>query len=178
MKAISKISWWCQKLLMWQFSCLFKCWNFMKICFYNLKPCSVEFEISREPCEILNFLITNCRLKLSDMIIWLISLYEVVGGGILVSLRPSVRLSICPSVSTSHIQYSSGWIHFIFIILSSNFKRCVACKVSCKISNFWQSFKTCNFVYFWLGIWCESLVWVIMGWQGVSQNAGVLVVLV
>ena len=31
---------------------------------------------------------------------------------------------------------------------------------------------------FWLGIWCESLVWVIMGRRGVSQNAGVLVVLV
>ena len=32
--------------------------------------------------------------------------------------------------------------------------------------NFWQFFKICNFVLFWLGIWCESLVWVIMGWQG------------
>ena len=31
---------------------------------------------------------------------------------------------------------------------------------------------------FWLGIWCESLVCVIMGRRGVSQNAGVLVVLV
>ena len=38
----------------------------------------------------------------------------------------------------------------------------------------------CNFdfVLFWFGIWCESPVWVIMGWRGVSQNAGVLVVLV
>ena len=48
---------------------------------------------------------------------------------------------------------------------------------------FWQFFKICNFVLFWLGIWCEPLVWVIMGWQGRgwgSQvgNAGVLVVLV
>ena len=45
---------------------------------------------------------------------------------------------------------------------------------------FWQFFKICNFdfVLFWLGIWCESLVWVIMGRRGVSQNAGVLVVLV
>ena len=31
---------------------------------------------------------------------------------------------------------------------------------------------------FWLGIWCESLVWVIMGRRGVSQNVGILVVLV
>ena len=38
----------------------------------------------------------------------------------------------------------------------------------------------CNFdfVSFWLRIWCESLVWVIMGRRGVSQNAGVLVVLI
>ena len=45
---------------------------------------------------------------------------------------------------------------------------------------FWQFYKICNFdfVLFWLGIWCESLVWVIMGRRGVSQNAGVLVVLV
>ena len=28
---------------------------------------------------------------------------------------------------------------------------------------------------FWLGIWCESLVWVIIGRRGVSQNAGILV---
>ena len=31
---------------------------------------------------------------------------------------------------------------------------------------------------FWLGIWCEWLVWVIMWRQEVSQNAGILVVLV
>ena len=44
--------------------------------------------------------------------------------------------------------------------------------------NFWQFFKICDFVLFWLGIWCESLVWVIMGRRGLSQNAGILVVLV
>ena len=34
--------------------------------------------------------------------------------------------------------------------------------------NFWQFFKTCNFdfVLFWLGIWCESWVRVIMGRRG------------
>ena len=31
---------------------------------------------------------------------------------------------------------------------------------------------------FWLGIQHESIGWVIMGWQGYSQNAGILVVLV
>ena len=46
--------------------------------------------------------------------------------------------------------------------------------------NFFNFFKFFNFdlVLFWLGIWCESLVWVIMERRGVSQNAGVLVVLV
>ena len=40
------------------------------------------------------------------------------------------------------------------------------------------SFLNFDFVLFWLGIWRESLVGVIMGQRGVSQNAGVLVVLV
>ena len=75
------------------------------------------------------------------------------------SVRPSVRL----------------FTHFIKQLQN-------ACKVSCKILKFEFLaffFLICNFnfVFFWLGIWCESLVWVIMGWK-VSQNAGVLVVLV
>ena len=46
--------------------------------------------------------------------------------------------------------------------------------------NFWQFSNICyfDFVLFWHGIWCESVVWVIMGRRGVSQNSGVLVVLV
>ena len=45
--------------------------------------------------------------------------------------------------------------------------------------NFRQFFKMCNFdlVLFWHGNWCESLVWVFIGHQGVSQNTGVLVFL-
>ena len=37
--------------------------------------------------------------------------------------------------------------------------------------NFWHFFKVCNFdfVLFWLGFYCESLVWVIMGQRGVSE---------
>ena len=105
-------------------------------------------------------------------------------GGILVSLRPSVCLSICPSVRlASRVRYVAptvlvGSISYLYI-LSSDFRRCVACNFSCKIPemNVWQFIKICNFdfVFFWLGIWCESLVWVIMGRRGVSQNAGVLV---
>ena len=46
--------------------------------------------------------------------------------------------------------------------------------------DFWQYFKICSFdfVLFWLGIWFESLVWVIKGQRGVSQSAGILLVLV
>ena len=63
-------------------------------------------------------------------------------GGILVSLCSSVCPSICLSVSPSRIlcllcsAYRSCWIYFIFIMLSSNFRRCVTCKVYCKISKF------------------------------------------
>ena len=87
-----------------------------------------------------------------------------------------------PKMSVSHPV--SALVRFISYlhILSSNFRRCVAHKALCKIINseYWQFFKICNFdfVLFWFGIWCESLVWVIMGRQGLSQNAGVLVVLV
>ena len=53
-------------------------------------------------------------------------------GGILVSLRSSVCLSVRPSRIPWPLcsSYRSGWIHFIFI-LSSNFRRCVACNVTC-----------------------------------------------
>ena len=103
-------------------------------------------------------------------------------GGILVSLRPSVpRPSRIPCPLCSF--YSSGWIHFIFMHLIKQLQK--VCHVQSFLPNFknfkfWQFFKICNFdfVLFWLGIWCESLVWVIMGRRGVSQNAGILVVLV
>ena len=77
------------------------------------------------------------------------------------SVRPSVRLfthfikqlqKVCRV--ESFLQNFEIWIFGIFFL----------------ICNF-------NFVFFWLEIWCESLEWVIMGWK-VSQNAGVLVVLV
>ena len=100
-----------------------------------------------------------------------------------------VRPSICPSVRPSRIPcplcsaYSSGWIHFIFIHLIKHFQKV------CRVLSFWQNLKIwifgnflliCkfDFVLFWLGIWCESLVWVIMGRRGVSQNVGLLVVVV
>ena len=50
------------------------------------------------------------------------------------SIRPSVHPYCipCPLCSV----YSFGWIQFISILLSSNFWRYVACKVSCKIIKF------------------------------------------
>ena len=101
------------------------------------------------------------------------------------SVRPSVRPSARPSVRPSRIRSVAptvliGSNSYLYILLS-NFRRCVACKVSCPISKFefWHFFKMCNFdfVLFLLGVWCESLVWVIMGRRRVSQNAGILVVL-
>ena len=97
----------------------------------------------------------------------------------------SVRLSVRPSVHPTSRVHSVvptvlvGSMSYLYI-LSSNFMRCVACKFFLQNLNFWQFFKLCNFyfVLFQLGIWCESLGWVIMGQRGVSHNAGILVVLV
>ena len=104
---------------------------------------------------------------------------KVVGG--FIGFTPSVRPSciLCPLCSA----YSSGWIHFILIQCTSYHATSesvlrVMFLAKFKNLNFWQIFKICNFVLLWLGIWCESLVWVIMRQQGVSQNAGILVVLV
>ena len=107
---------------------------------------------------------------------------EVVGGVYWFHyFCPSVHRSVRPSVRpASHVHsspYSSGWIHFMFI---HHIKQCVSrIKFLAKfqILIFLAVFLICNFdfVLFWLGIWCESLVWVIVGRWGVSQNAGVLV---
>ena len=74
-------------------------------------------------------------------------------GGILVSLRPSVRPSRipCPLCNT----YSSGWIFSYSHILSSNFRRCDLGKVSCKISIF--EFLTFFFKFVTLTLSCFDL---------------------
>ena len=111
---------------------------------------------------------------------------KLLGGyiGFTPSVCPSVRPASVPRPSRIPCPlcsfYSSGWIHFIFIHLIKQLQK--VCRVQKFLQNlkFWHFLKICNidFVLFWLGIWCESLVWVIMGRRGVSQNAGVLVVLV
>ena len=92
-------------------------------------------------------------------------------GGILVSLRPTVRLSVrpsripCPLCST----YSLVWFH-IYTSYQSTSER--VSRVTF-LANFriWI-FKICyfDFTLFSLGIWCASLVWVITGRWWVSQN--------
>ena len=95
-------------------------------------------------------------------------------GGILVSPCPSVRLwtESLRSVSSTILIGSISYLH----ILSSTFRRCVACNARFKNLKFWRIFKLCNFdfVFFWLGIQYDSMVWVIMR-RGYPQNAGVLV---
>ena len=127
--------------------------RFFKICFWHL-----------------NFMMNDSVfIPLAQQSCW---------GGILVSLRPSVCRSVRPSVPRpSRIPcplcsfYSSGWTHFIFMHLIKQLEK--VCRVQSflqnfKIWNFDNFFEICNFDFalFWLGIWCESLVWVIMGWRG------------
>ena len=71
-----------------------------------------------------NFIIAPASMKLK--------------GGILVSRRPSVRLSVrlwtelCPPC----IFHNTNQIHLIFAILSSNFRICTMYKGYCKILKF------------------------------------------
>ena len=108
-------------------------------------------------------------------------------GGILVSLHLSVCPFVCPSFRPASRVRSVGptvLVGFIHIYTSdqATSENVSHVKFLAKFWNLnvWQFFSICNFdfVVFWHGIWCESLVWVIMGWRVVSQNAGILVVLV
>ena len=81
------------------------------------------------------------------------------------SVRLSVRPSVHPSVRpTSHVRSVAsavlvGSISYLYI-LSSNFRRCVACKVSCQISKFevLAIFKICNFDFVFYLTW--DLMWI------------------
>ena len=143
----------------------------MQINFFNI------LSFSFITCLLIN--VNNHQTSFSCLVnvYFMHSLYnEVVGGYI--GFTSSVRLSVRPSVPRpSRIPcplcsfYSSGWIHFIFMHLIKATSEGVShAKFLAKFWNlkFWQFFKICNFdfVLFWLGIWCESLVWVIMGRRG------------
>ena len=123
---------------------------------------------------------------------------KLLGG--YTGFTPSVRPSVHPSVPhpVSALQRLQFWLDpfHIYISYQATSEDVSHVKFLAKFQNlyFWQILKICNFdiVLFSLGIWCESLIWVNTGWKhyhlaiagdnhgaaGVTQNAGVLVVLV
>ena len=78
------------------------------------------------------------------------------------SPKTSVRLSVRPTSCVRSVAPTVlvGSISYLYILIS-NFRRCVTCKVSCKIWIFGSFLKfvtlTLSSFEFWLGIWCESL---------------------
>ena len=105
--------------------------------------------------------------------------------GFTLSVCPSVRLSICLSVdrvvSALYLQqYLLDPFHICIsyqAILEGVLREMFVSK--CKKLNFGAFFKfvtfvckfvICNFVFFWLGIQYDSIVWVIMRWRGVSSE--------
>ena len=105
--------------------------------------------------------------------------HNKVVGGILVSLCPSVPH---PVSALLPLQF---WLDPFHIYTSyqatshatSEGVSCVKLRAKFEFLAIFQNYNF-DFVLFWRGIWCESLVWVVMGQRGVSQNTGVLVVLV
>ena len=99
-------------------------------------------------------------------------------GGILVSTCPSVCLSVCPCVdrimSALYLQqYSSDPFHICTTIPATLEGVSHVMFVSkFKHLKFWRIILICNFDFgfFWLGIEYDSMVWVIMRWQGVSSE--------
>ena len=83
---------------------------------------------------------------------------KLLGGYI--GFTPSVHPSVCPASRVHSVAPTVlvGSISYLYN-LSSNFRKCVTCKFSGKISKFefLAFFIICNFdfVLFWLGIWCE-----------------------
>ena len=99
---------------------------------------------------------------------------KVVGVYWFHPVRPSVRPFRIPFPLCS--AYSSGWIYFMFIHLIKQIQKVCRLWSYLQNLNIWHFLKfNFDFVLFWRGIWCESLVWLIMGRRGVSHNAGVLV---
>ena len=105
---------------------------------------------------------------------------KLIGGytGITLSVCPSVRLSLCPSVdrivSALYLQeYSSDPFH----ICTSYQATSEGVSLVRPISKF-KKFKNLaiflicdfDFVFFWLGIQYDSMVWVIMRRRGVSSE--------
>ena len=98
------------------------------------------------------------------------------------SVCQSVHLSVCAqnrvcSVPSIILARSISYLH----IFSSNFRRCVTCKVFFSKFSFVKFFKFVTLTLSCVDLGSNmnwSIVWVIMGWRGYPQNTDVLVGLV
>ena len=103
---------------------------------------------------------------------------KLKGGytGFTLTVCPSASLSVCEQNSVRSVSSTilTGSISYLQI-LSSNFRRCVACKIfpTSKNLKFWQILWICyfDFVLFWIGIQYESIVWVTRMWNMISSPA-------
>ena len=96
---------------------------------------------------------------------------KLKGGytGFTLSVCPSACLSVDRIMSALYLQqYSSDPFH----IWTSDQATSEGVLRAMFVSKFWQILEICNFdfVFFWLGIQYDSMVWVIIRWQGVSSE--------
>ena len=114
--------------------------------------------------------------------------YEIMASGFFPIIIPPTftgfTLSVCPSVDriVSNLylqQYSSDPFNICASYqATSESVACNGCfKMIKKVETFGEFFKFYNFdfIFFWLGIQYDSMVWVLMRRRGYPQNADVLV---
>ena len=137
-----------------------RCFHFFNICFIT--------------CEILN----NLHYVLLDFAVSHVATnytprFNEVDRG-----YTGITLSVCPSVdrivSALYLQeYSSDPFHICTSYQATSEGVSLVMPIS-KFKNlkFWRFFKICDFdyVFFWLGIQYDSMVWVIMRRRGVSSE--------
>ena len=127
------------------------------------------------PLSLLSFIMSSSwsltlPLSLSSWSLWYSPHNKVVGEyiGFSLSVRPCVRPSVVPHpVPSVARKVLVGFILYSYI-LSSNFRRCVACKVFCQIWKY-SIFVIFHFFYFWL---CLVLTWDLMGITSMGNQVG------
>ena len=137
---------------------------------YSLKPeqngwhcANIIFKLSflDENC----FIILTASTKFKGGVYW----FHVVRPSVCSSIRLWTEWCLlCNFHNTSRI-------HFIFTHLIKQLQKvCHVLSFFAKFQqlNFWKKFQICifEFVLVWLGIWYESIVWVIMGWRGIFRT--------
>ena len=122
--------------------------------FHNVSVSSVEWVSCR------NIIIPSAQKSFGGYIGFTPSVCPSVSTFVRPSFQHSVSAQYCLQfwldpfhILTSYQATSEGVLHVKFL---AKFQKL----------DFGQFFWICNFdfVLFWLGIWCESLVWVITGW--------------